>query len=319
MLGFASSGSSGAPGAIDPDAPPASAEDLFVSSSQIGRYHNDHFQLSDNFYRQQLAVPIQLDRNLPGAIPAPGRNNIVNKALRDDGPGPNMAKEWRGEEIARTVSPKERVAVERFFEPDTHGNDADYAVANSYMPAPVVQFYGKQNEEHYPIWGMNSTALRNLSTYPEGAAYKWASDSRSAVQNTSAELENSRNDGGVGKRAQLGLGMRVTNEQAMRAHLNSAEAPAAAVGEPASNAKAERASLGRLPGGRRADELSLSYHDIGGGVHESAYSWKESELVHNSLLDVRNGSGVRSDGLKNPPLPFTPFNLPNHSNALGNV
>ena len=81
----------------------------------------------------------------------------------------------------------------------------------------------------------------------------------------------------------------------------------------------EPMALDRLPGGQRADELSLSYHNVGGGVHESAYGWKESELVHSSILDIRKGDSIRSNSLKDPKLPFTPFNLPGHTSALGNL
>ena len=69
----------------------------------------------------------------------------------------------------------------------------------------------------------------------------------------------------------------------------------------------------------RERDLSLSYHNVGGGVHESAYAWKDSELVHSSILDIRKSESFRSNRLKDPKLPFTPFNLPGHTSALGNL
>ena len=141
------------------------------------------------------------------------------------------------------------------------------------------------------------------------------------MQNTSSELENDRRNGGVGRRGQLGASLRMSDEQAATAHANSRRMTAAATGEPTAAAAAanEPLALDRLPGGKRADELSLSYHNVGGGVHESAYAWKDSELVHSSILDVRTGPSIRANALKDPPLPFTPFNLPGHNTALGNV
>ena len=62
----------------------------------------------------------------------------------------------------------------------------------------------------------------------------------------------------------------------------------------------EPMALDRLPGGQRADELSLSYHNIGGGVHESAYGWKDSELVHRSRLAFRTGASLRANALQDP-------------------
>lgn len=309
---------------VNPNAAPASAQELFVAPEQIGDYNDGHFQLSDNFFRQQLAVPTQLDRSLPGAEATAGRQRVVNKAFRDDGPGPNMARAWGTSDIETAPPPEQRVAVERFFEPTTHGNDADYAIANSYMPAPTVQFYGKENEEDYPIWGMNGIAVRELSAYPEDAAYKWGSDGMRTVQNTSSELENDRRNGGVGRRGQLGAQWRATDAQTAAAHGAARGMTASDPGEPTSGRDTagnadEPMALDRLPGGQRADELSLSYHNVGGGVHESAYGWKDSELVHSSLLDIRTGSSIRSNALKDPRLPLTPFNLPGHSSALGNV
>ena len=79
------------------DDKPATAKDLIVAPEQLGSYHKDHFELSDNFYRQQLGVPTQLDRSLPGAAPSLGRQKVVNKALRDDGPGKNKERQLRSD------------------------------------------------------------------------------------------------------------------------------------------------------------------------------------------------------------------------------
>lgn len=305
------------------DGPPATAKDLFVTPAQIGSFHQDHFQLSDNFYRQQLGVPVQLGRNLPGVEPTAGRAAVVNKAFAEGGPSRDMNAPW-GPGLAQELSPADKVFVERFFEPTTHANDAEYAIANSYMPAPAVQFYGKENEEDYPIWGMNGIARRYLSPYPDAAAYEWKTDGLPTVQDTSSELENDRKAGGVGRRGQLGAKWRSTDAQTGAAHANARRLPAMAEGELLDDPKGARNNdepmdLHNLPGGMRADELSRSYHDIGAAVHETPYAWKDSELVHSSLNDIRKGSAIRSNALKDPPLPFTPFNNPGHSTALGNV
>lgn len=287
-----------------------SARDLLVKDGELGAYHSGHFQLNDDFYRQQLGVPVQASRSLPGSSPTAGRAQIVNQALPDTGPSAQMAGPWTQEDMQRP--PAERVAPERFFEPVVHRNDAAYAIANSYMPPPAVQYYGKANEEDYPIWGMNGIARQYLSAYPQQAARTWGTDGHRAVQNTSSELENARRE----TPGQLGLGYRATAAEVVRVHATAA--PAQAPGEDETGAPVVR-NGDRIPGSQRADELSQSYHAIGGGLHESAYRWSDAALVHNSLLDIRKGSAVRSNALKRPPLPFTPFNLPGHAVATGNV
>lgn len=294
---------------------PLSSRELLVRDQDLGTYHSGHFQFNDDFYRQQLGVPMQAGRSLTGAAPAVGRPHLVNEALPDTGPGPDMAAPWAMTEIQREVPPEERVAVERFFEPTVHRNDTKYALANSYMPPPAVQYYGKANEEDYPIWGMNGVALSYLSSYPASAP-KWKTDGHRAVQDTSSELENIRR--ARGRPAQLGEGYRADATDISRAHGSVApsqepgEAEKAGAGEP-------DPPHGRLPGGERADQVSLSYHTIGSGLHESPYQWSDAALVHNSLMDIRKGAAVRSNSLQTPPLPFTSFNLPGHTDATGNV
>lgn len=295
---------------------PLSSKELLVRDQDLGTYHRGHFQLNDDFYRQQLGVPVQVSRSLVGADPAPGRAHLVNEALPDTGPSRDLARPWATSALQREVPPNERVAPERFFEPTVHRNDEKYALANSYMPPPAVQYYGKANEEDYPIWGMNGVALSYLSGYPQQGARSWRTDGHRAVPDTSSELENRRRVGS--KPAQLGTGYRASASDVARAHmgvrLSQAPGEDTRPGQPA-----EKEEQGRLPGGRRADELSLSYHTVGGGLHESPYLWSEAALVHNSLLDIRKGPAVRSNALRKPPLPFTPFNLPGHTDAQGNV
>jgi hypothetical protein len=283
---------------------PVSFKELVVDETQIGSYQSGNFALNDRFYRQQLAIPAQLQQ-VPNGVPSFGRQNVSNKSLPDTGPSEALATEWDTNDIASVPTGAERLNVERFFDADTHTNDAEYAIANSYMPAPAVQHYGLSNEEYYPIWGMNDNAVQNLSGYPNDAASTWRIDGQPMVQNASSELENNKRgvfdaSGPIGQTRYRNyvaypMSMESVHRNAAAAHAPGAPLPENALG---------RVDLSHLPGGVQADKTSMSYHDVY-GIRESPYAYRDDELVHNTVLDVRLGNNVQSDNLAVPAVPFT--------------
>ena len=168
----------------------------------------------------------------------------------------------------------------------------------------MVQFYGKDNDEHYPIWGMNGVSRQNLSAYPDAAAARWEADGVSMVQNTSSELENERREG---KTRFLGDGLRLRENEAIASHdrMLLEQELAGAPGSPRRGAQASEFATGwgNLPGGEEADRLGMSYHQL--NPRQSAYAYSDDQLVHNSIADIRQGWSTRADELRVPPLPFT--------------
>lgn len=279
---------------------PVSFADLIVDDAQIGSQTSGHFALNDQFYRQQLAIPTQLDK-LPGGAPSFGQQFVANKSLPDSGPSEAMADEWDAAAIANQPTGEGRLNVERFFDPETHTNDAAYAFANSYMPPPAVHHYGLANEEYYPIWGMNDSAVRSLSKYPSDTS-TWSLDGQAMVQNTSSALENQKR-AAFNPTAPIGSNEKDgdTRVGALHSQAPRAQAPGATLPDTQDTTTAD---LSHLPGGKQADKISMSYHDVH-GIQESPYAYKDDELVHSSILDIRLGYDARADNLATPRVPFT--------------
>jgi hypothetical protein len=265
--------------------------DFRVPESQIGQGIANDFALNSDFFLQQLAVPKQLSDALPGSGATFGREAVSNKALADTGPSADMTSEWEVQDLRE--SSDKGLEIEKFFAPETHGNDTNYALSRGHMPTPAVHYYGQTNEERYPIYGMNANA-RNmvLSTgYPKGTS-KWGDDTN-MVSNASTELENLR-------RQAQGKALNATFPQEVMAGVISSESDIAALHATAAmewthgssmEENQGEAPLRNLPGGKAADALSQAYHTLA-SIEESPYYGDSSQLVHSTLLDIRDGKST---------------------------
>lgn len=263
-----------------------SSADLHIPEDMIGHGNANHFTLNSSFFLHQLAVPEQLQR-LPGSEVPYGRA-ALSKALPDTGPSSALASAWSADSIGVPVTGNNRLPVEQFFTPEIHGNDTQFALALGRMPDPAVQYYGQSNDERYPIYGMNA-ANRNMV---HGTGYP---GKKQVISNTSADLEHHRYRTYAHNVPLDTILPQDTLSADFAAETNALELHQAAADvwtAGTSMGDATPTSIHHLPGSGAADARSQSYHTLA-SVEESPYNGDSSQMVHNSLLDIRRGRGTR--------------------------